>query len=212
MFTGSVCTSTIADVVFLVDSSGSICDDLDVRNCSNWQAMKNFINQIVDQLTIGASATRVGLVVYGTIESTRVEFFLDSSYDKATIMNNISNLQYVPFQTTNTGTGINLVMSDVFNTNRGDRDGVQNIMILLTDGKTTTPGVDVIAAADSAKAGNNGARILVIGVTASVDVNEIRLISSNQVENQTYWIASEFANLGTMVASQVISVTCVNSK
>ena len=50
--------------MFVVDSSWSICRSS--RPCSDWSFIRNFMRDIVNQLTIGSDAVRVGLVRYGT--------------------------------------------------------------------------------------------------------------------------------------------------
>jgi hypothetical protein len=60
------------DLVFVVDGSGSICDnDPSFRygtdiTCNNWNFILNFMSDFVSDLTIGPSTARVGLVTFAT--------------------------------------------------------------------------------------------------------------------------------------------------
>ena len=65
-------TSTVADVAFVVDTSGSICDtdpnyvfgrDM---NCNNFEKLKTFLKDIVSSLNVGPNANRVALVIFRT--------------------------------------------------------------------------------------------------------------------------------------------------
>lgn len=61
--------------MFVVDSSGSIKEE-DPRN---WDRLKNFTKDIVDQLIIGKHQVRVGMVEFGN--EAHVQFYLNSHYN-----------------------------------------------------------------------------------------------------------------------------------
>lgn len=60
------------DLVFVVDGSESICDnDPEFRKgidttCDNWNFMLKFMRDFVNDLSIGLTATRVGLITIST--------------------------------------------------------------------------------------------------------------------------------------------------
>lgn len=60
------------DLVFFVDTSGSICDSDPLfvygtdTTCNNWKFILQFIVDFVNATDIGESATRVGLVTFAT--------------------------------------------------------------------------------------------------------------------------------------------------
>jgi hypothetical protein len=64
-----------SDIVFVVDSSGSI-DDSDILN---WERVKNFTKSVVELLDIGRDNVRIGLVLFGN--EAHIQFYLDSYYD-----------------------------------------------------------------------------------------------------------------------------------
>ena len=78
-FTGSsntvanTCATQVADVVFAVDSSGSIRDNnpADV-SYDNWNKILKFISDVIDELNIGTDGVHVGMVVYS--QTARHEF------------------------------------------------------------------------------------------------------------------------------------------
>lgn len=70
--------------MFIVDSSGSICDNdpsklEDVNgnpiDCDNWGLVKEFVGSIVDQLVIGVNDAHVALIRFSSLSS--VIFGLD---------------------------------------------------------------------------------------------------------------------------------------
>ncbi len=61
----TACSGGTADIVFVVDRSGSICNDETVFECDNWDLVLNFMENMVGELTIGSDATRVGVISYG---------------------------------------------------------------------------------------------------------------------------------------------------
>ena len=64
-----------ADVVFVVDSSGSINE----HDKGNWDRVKNFAKSIVRKLDIGRDRIRVGMVEFGNEGS--VHFYLNQHYN-----------------------------------------------------------------------------------------------------------------------------------
>lgn len=72
MYLETDCIASALDLVFVVDGSGSICDNdpdfvygKDVT-CNNWKFILQFMVDFVRDMEIGFSATRVGLVTFAT--------------------------------------------------------------------------------------------------------------------------------------------------
>lgn len=72
MYLSTDCVASALDLVFVVDGSGSICDnDPDFEygkdvTCNNWKFILQFMVDFVRDMEIGYSATRVGLVTFAT--------------------------------------------------------------------------------------------------------------------------------------------------
>ncbi len=63
------CEDSVIDLAFVVDASGSICENDqtfdNVQNtCENWRSVLQFIRDAVSELTIGPSNAQVALIVY----------------------------------------------------------------------------------------------------------------------------------------------------
>ena len=55
---------SVADVVFLIDNSGSIRDN-EPPSTNNWQLILDFVSSVVEMLDVRPEAIRVGLVDFG---------------------------------------------------------------------------------------------------------------------------------------------------
>ena len=65
----------MADIVFVVDSSGSINEG----DPDNWSRLKNFTKMVVDQLKIGRNDVRIGMVEFGN--EAHIQFYLNTHYN-----------------------------------------------------------------------------------------------------------------------------------
>jgi len=84
---------TKADIVFVVDSSGSINE----HDKGNWDRVKNFAKNIVGKLDIGEDRVRVGMVEFGN--EGFVQFYLNSHYNVPDITADIDRSVFVGYVT-----------------------------------------------------------------------------------------------------------------
>ena len=117
------------DIVFLVDSSGSI-----QRN--NWQTVRDFIKNIVRDYTIGPSNVRVGLAIFGN--DVQPIFQLNAYSTQYEILNAIDTMPFLD-QTTNTPAAIRYMRTTMFTSQNGDRSFAPNAAIIITDGVPRVP-------------------------------------------------------------------------
>lgn len=89
----TACFAKVADIYFLVDSSGSIGQ-------SKFDEMKSFIKQTVDIFDIGPTFTRIGVITFS--EGAVMQFNLTTYTSKAEINTAIDNIPYTA-GSTNTG-------------------------------------------------------------------------------------------------------------
>ena len=81
--------------MFVLDSSGSVLNRVpDYEEAQrDWAQVIQFMVTVVERLNIGASYTRVGLVMYAT---NAIDVFeLDTYTDKSTLLERISKENYV---------------------------------------------------------------------------------------------------------------------
>lgn len=113
----------VMDLVFVLDSSGSIDDDA-------WSTVKGFLKKMASALEIGADATMVGIVSYGS-KAVKVT---DITGDKSKLTTAIEGATYCA-GTTCTGCGIEMAMDMLASTSdaRNTMDP-EKIIMLITDG------------------------------------------------------------------------------
>ncbi|XP_038597787.1 collagen alpha-6(VI) chain-like [Tachyglossus aculeatus] len=119
------CKEMIADIMFLVDSSGSIGED-------NFEKMKTFMKNVVNKTKIGANQVQVGLVQFSDIN--KEGFQLNQYNTKTKIFDAIDSLSLIG-RGTLTGSALTFV-SDYFGVSKGARPSVRKFLVLLTDGKS----------------------------------------------------------------------------
>ncbi|CAL1545324.1 unnamed protein product [Lymnaea stagnalis] len=155
-----------ADIVFILDASGSIGE-------TNYQLQKQFLADVVDQFTVGASAVRFSAVVFSS--TTSLQFNLNRYTTKADIKQAILALPYEA-DLTNTGKALKLTREQAFSAANGARPGVPKIAVVSTDGASTDPS-DTSAEATLLKA--SGVTVLVVGIGSGVNDVELNTIASS---------------------------------
>ena len=197
------CTDAVADIVFVVDSSGSIrkANPQD-STIDNYDLLLEFVANLTDLFTVGQLGVRVGLTRFS---NTGDNVFALNAYDnKADLRSAILGVGYMDGNT-NTSGGIR-AMRQQFTSENGDRDFAKNIAVILTDGEST---MDVnLTIPDAIAAREAGIEIYVVGITDQVNVEELRLMSSEpQVRNRNYFLTSEFSTLQA-ISDGLVSQTC----
>lgn len=91
-----------SDVVFVLDSSSTICPALSGSACANWTNVLTLVSKIVDQMTIDQDQTRVGVVQFGSKANS--VFYLstysrfDANIDTSVSLDGICNYIYKTHQ------------------------------------------------------------------------------------------------------------------
>ncbi|XP_068944498.1 collagen alpha-5(VI) chain-like [Petaurus breviceps papuanus] len=118
------CEDKKADIIFLVDSSGSI-------GPATFSQIKAFMKNLVDMSPIGINQGHVGVIQFSNF--TKKEFGLDEYMTKSDIFDAIDRMNPIGSKTY-TGKALRFV-SDYFEPLKGGRSGVKKFLILVTDGK-----------------------------------------------------------------------------
>ncbi|XP_039379157.1 collagen alpha-6(VI) chain-like isoform X2 [Mauremys reevesii] len=121
---GEACKEMTADIMFLVDSSGSIGPE-------NFSKMKNFMRELVNKSDISADRMQVGVVQFSDIN--KEEFQLDRYSSKSDIFSAIDRMSLIG-ENTLTGSALTFV-ADYFKPPKGARLAVKKFLILITDGE-----------------------------------------------------------------------------
>ncbi|XP_041649550.1 collagen alpha-6(VI) chain-like isoform X2 [Cheilinus undulatus] len=184
----------LADIVFIVDESGSI-------TTPNFQLVRTFLHTIVSRLEVGVSRVRVGIVTYN--DRPQAQVHLNSFTDKDELLRFIKILPYNGGGT-NTGAALNYTRESVFITAKGSRKdkGVQQVAVVITDGESQD---DVSKAAADLR--RTGVTVYAVGVQGAVEA-ELKQIASYPTNKHTF-IVDSFAKMKSL--EQVLQKTvCVN--
>ncbi|CAJ1063129.1 collagen alpha-6(VI) chain isoform X2 [Xyrichtys novacula] len=183
VLSGDCKAAKLADIVFIVDESGSI-------GTPNFQLVRAFLRSVVSGLEVSRSKVRVGIVTYNDRPTAQV--YLDSFNDKTELLNFIKILPYHGGGT-NTGAAVNFTRDHLFTKARGSRKdkGVQQVAVVITDGESQD---DVSrAAADLRRA---GVTVYAVGVQNANEA-ELKQIASYPT-NKHVFIVDSFAKLKSL--------------
>ena len=173
----------------MIDSSGSIRNNDPLSGPYNWELQLDFLAKLVAAFSIEQNETRVAAIVFS--EQVELVFPLNMFNSLSEIEETILNL---PFwgQTTNTPEALHQADSQCFNATNGDRDDVDNVIIIVTDGVPFPPQRRNPALTEAWKLKEKGIRIAAIGITNVVDEEFLRGISNEG----TYFMVEGFQELG----------------
>jgi len=163
-----IANCVVGDIVFVLDSSGSI-------GIANWQLVLTFVNAIIDRLNVGPLDTHVALITYGN--RAHLEFGLTNftAKDTTAMKAAVSNAKFLD-ENTNTSGGIWLAQGVVLNAANGGRDKAPKIMIIITDGVSTYDHDKTIPYATDAKSA--GTMVVVLGVGNQTSPAELNGMAS----------------------------------
>uniref|UniRef100_A0A8C7JVP1 Collagen alpha-1(XXVIII) chain n=1 Tax=Oncorhynchus kisutch TaxID=8019 RepID=A0A8C7JVP1_ONCKI len=195
---GIKCKERPMELVFVIDSSESVGPE-------NFEIIKDFVTALVDRVTVGHNATRIGLVLY-SLEG-KVEFNLTRHMTKQDVKRAIRNILYIG-EGTHTGTAIRKATQEAF---YSSRKGVSKVAIVITDGQTDKrEPVKLDIAVREAHAAN--IEMYALGIvnrsdpTQSEFLRELNLIASDPDSEHMYHI-DDFNTLPAL-ESKLVSKFC----
>uniref|UniRef100_A0A8C4SZU2 Collagen type VI alpha 6 chain n=1 Tax=Erpetoichthys calabaricus TaxID=27687 RepID=A0A8C4SZU2_ERPCA len=119
-----VCKQKEADVIFLIDGSGSIFP-------VDFDKMKGFMEAMVDKSDIGPDKVQFGLLQFS--DSPREEFQLNAYDNQLQLKQEITNMEQLGGGT-NTGAALEFA-SQYFDQSKGGRPSVRQFLVIITDGE-----------------------------------------------------------------------------
>ncbi|XP_039898518.1 matrilin-3-like isoform X7 [Simochromis diagramma] len=169
------CRNRPIDLVFIIDSSRSV-------RPAEFEKAKEFLVDMVDSLTIGSDATRVGLVNYAS--TVQIEFLLNTYSDKSHVKQALARVEPLASGTM-TGMAIKTAMDKAFTMEAGARAGsasIAKVAIIVTDGRPQDKVEEVSASARAA-----GIEIYAVGVDRA-DVASLRLMASQPYDDHVFYV------------------------
>ena len=160
------------------------------------------MNTIIDAFTIGEKQTRVGVVTFS--DEATLTFPINRYFNSQELKDAVSSISHVGGQT-NTGKALHVVRTQCFNRNNGERSGVPNIAVVITDGLPTVIEYSMKTKVSLLK---QQSTVLAVGVTHNVEKPLLRDISSApQRENENYFSTPDFSSLSSIIRALVVE-TC----
>jgi uncharacterized protein YegL len=160
----SVCERQL-DVMLILDSSYSI-----EESKNELADLKNFAIEIVNAFTIDEAAAQVGIIQFGDNEN--INILQSLSGDAVNIIQTIRTIENV--NGTDIGPAIRAARDELI---AHDRNGVPQVMILLSDGDNQSGTTDPVA--ESAVAEQHGITILTVSVGDETDIDLLKAIASD---------------------------------
>jgi uncharacterized protein with von Willebrand factor type A (vWA) domain len=125
--------------------------------------------------------------MFGGTGTSRTGLDLSTSYDKSVIKQSISSILYNRQGYTDIGDALRYACEDMFLSIKGERSGVPNYVVLMTDGKSNRGSIQTgVAACDS-----NNVSIIAVGIGDGISEAELLSI----VSEPRYYINTTYMEL-----------------
>ena len=186
--------SVQADIVFVLDTSGSVDD-------GEWSKMLDFTKGLINELVIGSTAIRVGIVQYSN--TYKEELMLKDGITMQAIVTSLDKIRRLK-KGTNTAAAIDITRTSMFTTGNGNRASVKDIAIVVTDGKSSSKSA-TITAANSARSA--GIIMYSVGIGNNLELSEINSIANAPTASHAF-VASNFVALATSVKQMIGEKIC----
>lgn len=165
------------DLVIILDSSTSVGID-------NFEKMKDFVNELLRNADINNDRARVGILTYST--GVKVEFQLNSYKSNADVETAVKNIKYT-YGSTNTADAIATMRNEMFTAANGDRPGVANVGVIITDGVSNINSRRTLP--EAANARNEKIHIYAIGIGIT-DTRELDGMASPPIDENRFTVQS----------------------
>lgn len=167
--------------MFLLDASSSVTQP-------NFNKILELTKYIVNISDIDSGRVRVAVAIYSS--SVAIQFELDDFTIKTDIIRAIDKIPYI-YGSSNTYQALRTMRTQMFKTRKGDRDGVQNYAILVTDGVSNINEKQVAQEAKNARAEN--IHIYAVGI-GLYDTSELVAIATPPA-NKNSFVVENFDKL-----------------
>lgn len=190
------CGRAESDIIFILDSSTSV-------TAPNFEKMLEFIVHFVSTADIDSGNVRIGAVLYST--EVEIQFNLNEYHTKQDVIDAVKKIPYI-HGSTNTYGGLNIMRTQMFTQENGDRPSVPNIAVLLTDGVSNINALETVPEAERARADN--IHIYAVGIGLS-DTTELRQIPSLPIDENMF-VVDDFHALDNM-KEKILDQLCPGS-
>ena len=163
-----------ADLIFIVDTSGSI----NFQSDDGFQLIIQFIKDTVQLFRIGLQDSLVGVILFSN--DATLHFNVQTHTEITTLLTALDSLPY-DGGNTNQAAALELLLSSAQDGTMGLRPEHPHIAILITDGISTISPELTVPIAQQIHASNIFQSLLVAGITNEVDPNELVAIATDSL-------------------------------
>ena len=180
--------------MFVLDSSGSI------RN-ERFEYVRSLVLSVVESLEVRLDRTRVGVIVYS---DTALLVYRLNQY--TILQDMITAIQMIKFygQETNTASALSLLCDVAFKPENGDRAGVPNIAIVVTDGNSNINRQQTVN--QSIMCRQQGVRLMTASMGNFLNLVEINMIASQPLNLNVH--VSPNYTIRDQLVKDLINGTC----
>ena len=195
MFTVEQKCKAVADVAFILDSSGSLR--------AEYFKEKDFLKELMASFGISKDGSRGAVVTFSFYAEHSIKF--RDYEDMKSFSEAVDNIPLMG-STTRIDKALRLTQKEVFTLNSGARPGVPKVLILLTDGSQTLDEDAEEPSEISTELRNAGIPIIVIGIGSGVNRTELTNIAGSK---ENVYAAQDFDILkqGGFIQN-ITSLTC----
>jgi len=161
---------------------------------------QNIEKQMVNGFEYRYDTVRSALVSFS--DYAEVRFHLNTYQERKDVLNALSFAEVGG--RTNTQDALRMVHEDVHRGDRGDREGVTNLLFLITDGGSNVSSDYTVIRSRDLK--NAGTRIHVIAIGSKVDMDEIDQVASGS--NEPYVMRLTHQNEVASAANRLLDSVC----
>ena len=148
---------------------------------SKWDIVKTFVKDVISGIHISSGGFRIAIVLFST--KAYVKLKLNEGYPAERVLQRIDALRHLGGSRNMSG-GLYLMNHVVFRPQNGDRSDADNIVILITSGRSTANRATLLYAK---KAKDNGVKIIGIGTSKS-DGGELSMVVSPPTHQTLFYV------------------------
>ncbi|KAK3717080.1 hypothetical protein QZH41_009449, partial [Actinostola sp. cb2023] len=187
------------DIGILMDESGSV-------NAEDWKREKDFVSDLTGHFKLGRDAAQFGVISFST--NAHLDIPLNGNSNSASFKRVVNNLKQARGWTY-TARALNLAYTQLFSSAQGARHNVAKVLIVITDGKTTSGTNSLKAPVKRLK--DSAVNIICIGVGNKVNKKELELMASEPSHSHVFYVSNmdQLKNLiRSITTSSCSSFTC----
>lgn len=184
-------TACVADIALLIDESGSIKSSGE----HHWDSLMDFVKKFISGFDPESGATRFGAITFSN--QARLKFRFNDYSDTSELYAHVEDIRnsYEGGNTNTTG-AFWKARTQLFTPSSGDRNGVSDIIVLITDGKASRDVLFLAREVQMLKARN--VTIVGVGITNSVDTPQMERIVSKPADT-FYFHVIDFDSLNGVI-------------